>query len=64
MLYLSLAIMIQLKVNFDNAIFCLFNICSLFTNVPLAETIEICTKTLYYGHLLTPVIAKHVFIYP
>ena len=26
------------------------------------ETIEICTKTLYDGHLPTPVIPKHVFI--
>ena len=38
------------------------NICSLFTNVPLAETIEICTKTLYDGHLPTPVTFKNVFI--
>ena len=52
----------QLKVNSNDSILCSFDICSLFTNVPLAETIEICTKTLYDGHLLTPVIPKHVFI--
>ena len=52
----------QLKVNSNNSILCSFGICSLFTNVPLAETIEIYTKTLYDGHLLTPVIPKHVFI--
>ena len=52
----------QLKVNSDDSILCSFDICSLFTNVPLAETIEICTKTLYDGHLPTPVIPKHVFI--
>ena len=52
----------QLKVNFNDSILCSFDICSLFTNVPLAETIEICTKTLYDGHLPIPVIPKHVFI--
>ena len=52
----------QLKVNSNDSILCSFDICSLFTNVPLAETIEICTKTLYGGHLPTPVIPKHVFI--
>ena len=52
----------QLKVNSNDSILCSFDICSLFTNVPLAETIEICTKTLYDGHLPTPVIPKHVFI--
>ena len=52
----------QLKVNSNDSILCSFDICSLFTNVPLAETIEICTKTLYDGHLPTPVIPKYVFI--
>ena len=52
----------QLKVNSNDSILCSFDICSLFTNVPLAETIEICTKTLYDGHLPTAVIPKHVFI--
>ena len=52
----------QLKVNSNDSILCSFDICSLFTNVPLAETIEICTKTLYDGHLPAPVIPKHVFI--
>ena len=53
---------IQLKVNSNNSILCLFDICSLFTNVPLAKTIKICTKTLYDSHLPTPLIPKHVFI--
>ena len=52
----------QLKVNSNDSILCLFDICSLLTNIPLAETIKICTKTLYDGHLPTPVIPKHVFI--
>ena len=52
----------QLKVNSNDSILCSFDICSLFTNVPLAKTTEICTKTLYDGHLPTPVISKHIFI--
>ena len=52
----------QLKIDFNDSILFLFDICSLFTNVPLAETIEICTETLYDGHRPTPVILKHVFI--
>ena len=43
----------QLKVNSNDSILCSFDICSLFTNVLLAETIKICTKTLYDGHLPT-----------
>ena len=59
----SLAEMIeQLEVNFNDSILCSFDICSLFTNVPLAKTIKICTKTIYDGHLPTPIIPKHVFI--
>ena len=52
----------QLEVNSNESFLCSFNICSLFTNVPLAQTIEICTKTLYDGHLPTPVIPNYVFI--
>ena len=58
--FFSFAEMIeQLKVNSNDSILCSFDICSLFTNVPLAETIEICTKTLYDGHLPTPVIPEN-----
>ena len=61
--FFSFAEMIQqLKVNSNDSILCSFDICSLFTNVPLAGTIEICTKTLYDGHLPISVIPKHVFI--
>ena len=52
----------QLEINFNDSILFSFDIYSLFTNVPLAETIEICTETLYDGHLPTPVIPKHVRI--
>ena len=34
----------------------------IIAKVPFAETIEICTETLYDGHLPTPVIPKDVFI--
>ena len=52
----------QLEVNSNDSILCSFDICSLFTNVPLAKTIKIYTETLYKGHLPSPVIPKHVFI--
>ena len=52
----------QLEVNSNDSILCSFDVCSLFTNVPLAETIEICTETLYNSHLPTPIIPNHVFI--
>ena len=54
--------MIQLQVNSNDSILCSFNIYSLFTNVPLAETIKICTETLYDSHLPTPFIFKYIFI--
>ena len=54
--------MMQLKVNSNDSILCLLDICSLFTNIPSVETIEVCTETLYNGHLPTPVLPTHVFI--
>jgi len=33
---------------------CSFDISILFTNVPLAETIQICADTLYNGKLIPP----------
>ena len=52
----------QLKVNSNDSILYSFDIWSLFTQVPIAEAIKICTETLYDGHLPTSVIPKHVFI--
>ena len=52
----------QIEVNSNDSILCSFDICSLFNNVPLAETIEICTETLCDSYLPTPVIPEHVFI--
>ena len=39
-----------------------FDICSLFTNVPLDETIRICADTLYSGKFIRPDFPKAVFI--
>ena len=40
---------------------CSFDISSLFTNVPLDETIEICADALYRGHLDCPPIPEDTF---
>ena len=39
-----------------------FDICSLFTNVPLGETVRICADTLYSGKFIPPDFPKAVFI--
>ena len=36
----------KLSVNRNKCFLCSYDICSLFTNVPLAETIEICSQAL------------------
>ena len=41
---------------------CSYNVCSLFTNVPLAETIEICADALYNGELTPPPFPRAVFV--
>ena len=43
----------------DNEIMCSFDVCSLFTNVPLDETIEICLSKLY-SHPDPPTLPQHV----
>ena len=41
--------------NFPPSVFlCFYDVRSLFTNVPLAETIEICTNVLYDWELTPP----------
>ena len=52
----------QPEVNSNDSILSLFDICSLFIRLALAETIEICIETFYDGQLSTPVIPKHIFI--
>ena len=44
----------QLTFDPDDCFLCFFDISSLFTNVPLAETIQICADTLYDGDLSPP----------
>ena len=39
-----------------------FDICSLFTSVPLAETIQICADSLYGGELIRPDYSKEIFL--
>ena len=49
--------------NFEpaKAFLCSLNISSLFTNVPIGETIEICADALYRGHLDCPPFLKDAF---
>ena len=46
----------------DQSFLCSFDICSLFTNVPLDETVRICADTLYSGKFISPDFPKAVFI--
>ena len=49
--------------NFPPSVFlCSYDVCSLFTNVPLAETIEICANALYDGDLTPPPFPRAVFV--
>ena len=49
--------------NFPPSVFlCSYDVCSLFTNVPLAETIEICADALYNGELTPPPFPRTVFV--
>ena len=52
----------QLAFDPDDCFLCSFDISSLFTNVPLAETIQICADTLYDGDLSPPQFSKEIFI--
>ena len=49
--------------NFPPSVFlCSYDVCRLFTNVPLAETIEICANALYDGELTPPPFSRAVFV--
>ena len=49
--------------NFPPSVFlCSYDVCSLFTNVPLAETIETCADALYDGELTPPPFPRAVFV--
>ena len=52
----------QLEFNPDYSFLCSHDISSLFTNVPLDETLQICADTLYNGHLPPPQFLKVIFI--
>ena len=45
-----------------NVFMCYFDVCSLFTKVPLDETIKICSNALYDDCDLQPLIPKDVFV--
>ena len=45
-----------------NVFMCSFDVSSLFTNVPLDETIKICSDALYNNSDLQPLIPKDVFV--
>ena len=47
---------------FSSVFLCPFDISSLFTNVPLAETIQICAETLYNDFLTPPPLPRNVFV--
>ena len=53
----------QLKLKPDESFLCSFDISSLFTNVPLAETIHICADTLYEDdRIVPPTFLKDIFV--
>ena len=51
----------KFAINSDRSFLCSFDICSLFTNVPLTETIQICSDTLYTNDSIRPPFPKEVF---
>ena len=52
----------DLTTDSDQTFLCSFDISSLFTNIPLEETIEICADSLYKSNLTPPIMDKDVFI--
>ncbi len=59
----SFANVIQnLQLDPTKSFMCSFDISSLFTNVPLDETIGICARALYRGELVSPPFPEEVFV--
>ena len=53
----------RLKLKLDESFLCSFDISSLFTNVPLAETIQNCADTLYEDdRIVPPTLPKDIFV--
>ena len=52
----------DLQMHSKETFLCLFDIRSLFTTVPIAETIQICADSLYDGELIRPDYPKEIFL--
>ena len=52
----------DLSTDSDQTFLCSFDISSLFTNIPLGETIQICADSLYESNLTPPIMDKDFFI--
>ena len=52
----------DLTTDSDQTFLCSFDISSLFTNIPLEETIQICADSLYESNLTPPIMDKDVSI--
>ena len=52
----------KLTTDSDKTFLCSFDISSLFTNIPLVETIQICADSLYESNLTPPGMGEDVFI--
>jgi len=52
----------ELDTDPSKSFLCSFDISSLFTDLPLAETIQICADTRYNGKLIPPNFPKNIFI--
>ena len=52
----------KLPISTENTYLCSFDISSLFTNVPLTETIQICANKLYENEQNSPPFSKDIFI--
>ena len=52
----------DLRMHPKETFLCSFDIRSLFRNVPLAETIQICADALYAGELISPDYPRKTFV--
>ena len=51
----------EITIDTKNLVMCSFDIVSLFTNIPLDETISICANTLYHTDITPPEISEGAF---
>ena len=52
----------QLNPKSDQFFLCSFDICSLFTNEPLDENVQLCAETLYSGKFISPIFPKQYLL--